>query len=122
LFRYEIRRWRNGAIPDRDEAVASPQRLSHDLTRARRLLELVPQVPALTWGRDELHTGDMWNSNSLTAWLLARSGHDTTTVHPPADGRAPGWRAGIWAAAHDADEVVGPRAAPDEDPLIVTAR
>ena len=45
LFRYEVRRWHNGAIPDLEDAVASPQRLSQDLTRARRLLELVPQVP-----------------------------------------------------------------------------
>ena len=25
----------------------------------------------------------MWNSNSLIAWLLARSGHDTTAIAPP---------------------------------------
>jgi len=107
LFRYEVRRWHNGAIPDLEDAVASPQRLSQDLTRARRLLELVPQVPALTWGRDELRTGDMWNSNSLTAWLLFRSDHDVANLRrPPADGRAPGWRAGLAAAARDAEEVI----------------
>lgn len=109
-FRYEVRRWHNGAIPDVAEAVASPQRLSQDLTRARRLLELVPQVPALTWGRDEFRTGDMWNSNSLTAWLLARSDHDVANLRPPGDGRAPGWRAGLAVAAHAAEEVVGPGA------------
>jgi hypothetical protein len=37
----------------------------------------------------------MWNSNSLTSWLLARSDHDMTQIHPPAHGRAPGWRAGL---------------------------
>ena len=30
LFRYEIRRWRDGVIPDVAEAVDSPQRLSDD--------------------------------------------------------------------------------------------
>src|SRR6478736_1419422 len=54
LFRYEIRRWRDGVIPDVSEAVESPQRLSDDTGRARRLLELVPDVPTPVWGRDEL--------------------------------------------------------------------
>ncbi|HKZ24814.1 MAG TPA: hypothetical protein VJ398_03380, partial [Acidimicrobiia bacterium] len=47
LFRYEVRRWRDGVIPDAGEAVASPQRLSNDPDRARRLLDLVASVPAL---------------------------------------------------------------------------
>jgi len=54
LFRYEVRRWRDGVITDIDEAVESPHRLSDELVRARRLLELVPQVPTPVWGRDEL--------------------------------------------------------------------
>jgi hypothetical protein len=86
-------------ITDVDEAVASPQRVSQDVVRARRLLELVPCVPAVTWGRDELHTGEMWNSNSLIAWLLARTGHEMGPVGPPLHGRAPGWRAGLLLAA-----------------------
>jgi hypothetical protein len=98
-FRYEVRRWRNGCIPDVSEAVASPQRMSADAARARRLLDLVPDFPTFTWGRDELHTGDMWNSNSLIAWLLAASGHDTELVEPPPNGRAPGWAAGLELAA-----------------------
>jgi hypothetical protein len=98
LFRYEIRRWRNGIIPDRGEAVDSPRRVSSDPPRARQLLDLVPSFPTATWGRDEQHTGEMWNSNSLTAWLLARSGHDTNTISPPAHGRAPGWHAGLRVA------------------------
>jgi hypothetical protein len=44
----------------------------------------------------------MWNSNSLISWLLARSGHDTDTVGPPLHGRAPGWSAGLVAAARAA--------------------
>jgi hypothetical protein len=98
-FRYEVRRWHMGIIPDVVEAVASPQLVGHDLARAQRLLELVPQVPAATWGRDELRTGEMWNSNSLIAWLLARSGHDMAGISPPTHGRAPGWRAGLILAA-----------------------
>src|SRR5262245_11403175 len=73
LFRYEVRRWRDGVIPDIDEAVDSPRRLTEDVEVARRLLELVPDVPRLVWGRDELRTGEMWNSNSLISWLLVRS-------------------------------------------------
>jgi|SRR5690242_4915649 len=98
LFRYEIRRWRNGIIPDIAEAVASPQHLSTGIFRARRLLDLAPAFPAATWGRDELHAGEMWNSNSLIAWLLARSGHDTGAIGMPANGRAPGWSAGLIVA------------------------
>ena len=97
-FRYEIRRWRRGRIPDIAEAVDSPQRVSTEHAEAQRLLDLVPSVPALTWGRDELATGDMWNSNSVVAWLLIRSGIGTGAVHLPGSGRAPGWNAGLAAA------------------------
>ena len=98
IFRYEIRRWRDGVIPDVDEAVESPRRLTQDVVLGRRLLELVPQVPTPVWGRDELQAGEMWNSNSLTSWLIARSGLRVESVHPPAGGRAPGWRAGLVVA------------------------
>lgn len=98
LFRYEVRRWRDGVIPDVADAVASPQRLTADAAVARRLLALVPQVPTPVWGRDELRTGDMWNSNSLVSWLLVRSGLDVAAVSLPPDGRAPGWDAGIAVA------------------------
>ena len=76
IFRYEIRRWPGGTIPDVDEAVESPRRLSSDPDVAERLLALVPEVPTPVWGRDELAAGEMWNSNSVVAWLLARSGID----------------------------------------------
>jgi len=98
LFRYEIRRWRDGVIPDVAEAVASPIRLSDDPEPAGRLLELVPEVPTPTWGRDELHTGEMWNSNSTISWLIARSGLDVDAIPLPQRGRAPGWRAGAAVA------------------------
>jgi hypothetical protein len=95
LFRYEVRRWHGGVIPDVHEAVESPWRLSDDLDCARRLLELVSQAPTPIWGRDELHAGEMWNSNSLISWLIVRSGLDVDAIQTPVGGRAPGWKAGI---------------------------
>lgn len=95
FFRYEVRRWRNGAIPDIGEAAELPRHLDTDVARAQRLLDLVPLFPAVTWGRDELHAGEMWNSNSLTAWLLAHSGHHPESIAMPPRGRAPGWSAGL---------------------------
>jgi hypothetical protein len=95
LCRYEVRRWRHGVIPDIAEAVASPKRVSDDPHIAARVLELVPEVPRLVWGRDELRVHDMWNSNSVISWLLACSGVVVEGVHPPEGGRAPGWEAGL---------------------------
>lgn len=95
LFRYEVRRWRDGVIPDRDSAVGGAVPVPTDSMRAIHLLALVPLVPELTWGRDELHLGEMWNSNSLVSWLLAGSGHDVEGLRPPDGGRAPGWDAGL---------------------------
>jgi hypothetical protein len=42
FFRHEVRRWRNGVIPDVSEAVASPRRLSANRAKAQEVLELVP--------------------------------------------------------------------------------
>jgi len=99
LFRYEIRCWRGGAIPDVAEAVESPRRVSDDPALAQRLLELVPLVPRLVWGRDQAAMGDVWNSNSLVSWLLECSGVDAWALHPPQGGRAPGWNAGCVMAS-----------------------
>jgi hypothetical protein len=104
IFRYEIRLWRNGHIPDVAEAVDSPRRLSNNEDRARRVLDLVAQVPTPVWGRDELGTGEMWNSNSVIAWVIARSGIDTESIQPPAGGRVPGWRAGLVVARRQAED------------------
>jgi hypothetical protein len=106
LFRYEVRRWRDGVIPDIAEAVSSV-RVTDDPAQASRILDLVPSVPALVWGRDEGHTGDMWNSNSVVSWLIASAGLDVGRIQPPTGGRAPGWQAGIEIAAHDAVRALG---------------
>ena len=100
-FRYEVRCWRDGVVPDIGEAVDSPRRLTDDAAVARRLLGLAPRLPSLVWGRDELGTGDMWNSNSVVSWLITASGLDVDAIRPPAGGRAPGWAAGVVAARRD---------------------
>ena len=98
IFRYEVRRWRDGIIPDVSEAVESPQRLTDDPDVARRVLDLTAHIPTAVWGRDELGAGEMWNSNSIIAWLIAGSGLSAESIGPPAGGRAPGWRAGLVVA------------------------
>jgi hypothetical protein len=98
LFRYEVRRWRRGSIPDLAHAVGGPRRLSTDPRVARRVLALLPTVPTPVWGRDELRAGEMWNSNSMIAWVLAQAGIATAALHPPPRGRAPGWDAGLEVA------------------------
>ena len=104
IFRYEVRRWLDGSIPDKHAAVESPVRLSEDLTVAGRLLKVVACVPTPVWGRDELRAGEMWNSNSIISWVLSRSGIDLAGIHPPLGGRAPGWDAGPVVAARDHDD------------------
>jgi hypothetical protein len=101
VFRYEIRRWPDGVIPDVAEAVDSPRRLTDDQAVTRRLLDLVPSVPLPVWGRDELRAGEMWNSNSVSSWLLAQCGLGAEWIRPPEGGRAPGWRAGIVVATRE---------------------
>ncbi|HUG83650.1 MAG TPA: hypothetical protein VMM13_03750 [Euzebya sp.] len=95
LFRYELRCWQGGAIPDIDQAVDSPQRLTLDPVLVRRVLDLLPAVPTPVWGRDELGAGEMWNSNSVISWLVTRSGLPMELAHAPSRGRAPGWDAGV---------------------------
>jgi hypothetical protein len=96
-FRYEVRCWPDGVIADVDTAVED-LKVCEDSTQARHLLELVPTVPVITWGRDELGVGEMWNSNSVISYLLAISGIGTVAIRPPAGGRAPGWDAGLQCA------------------------
>ena len=85
-------------IPDAEEAVESPRPVTDDPSLAQRVLDLVPLVPTPVWGRDQLGAGEMWNSNSLTSWLLEGAGLDGESIPMPAGGRAPGWRAGLVVA------------------------
>lgn len=50
IFRYEVRRWREGTIADAEEMVEGPQRLSDDDSKARHVLALAEIVPAHVWG------------------------------------------------------------------------
>src|SRR6202140_1950753 len=99
MFRYEMRRWRDGVIPDISEAVDRPRRLSSELSDARRILELMPLMPVPQGGRGQLGTGEIWNSTSMIAGLVARPGLEVNSIRPPAGGLAPGWNAVVVAAA-----------------------
>jgi hypothetical protein len=114
IFRYELRCWRDGVIPDVAEAVESPRRLSDDPERALGLLALTTSLPTPVWGRDELHAGEMWNSNSVIAWLITRAGLDAEAIQPPTGGRAPGWNAGLVVARRQVTQ--GGRGKPSERP------
>jgi hypothetical protein len=98
LFRYEVRCWPDGQIPDLEFAVGSPVTLATSPDLADRLLDTVQFVPPLTWGRDERGFDDMWNSNSVVAFVLTMAGLTANELQPPRKGRAPGWRAGLLAA------------------------
>jgi hypothetical protein len=98
LFRYEIRCWPGGIIPDLAFAVASPVELTNAPADIDAVVDIVARVPTPVWGRDELGAGEMWNSNSVVSWVLARCKLLDRAGSPPERGRAPGWRAGIVAA------------------------
>jgi hypothetical protein len=117
LFRYEVRCWPEGRIPDLDQAEAGPLRLTSDPDCAQRIIATLPSIPTPTWGRDELHTGDMWNSNSVIAWVLMRSGVDASNIHPPPRGRAPGWSAGVRVASRKCESASDP--VPDVNSSVV---
>ncbi|PTU58049.1 hypothetical protein SAMN04487781_1830 [Cellulosimicrobium cellulans] len=97
-FRYEVRCWPHGAIPDREHAVGPPVVVTSDPAAVGRLLRAVRGAPPLTWGRRPPGASEMWNSNSLVAWSLVRAGLGADHV-PPDGGLAPGWGAGVRVAA-----------------------
>lgn len=97
-FRYEVRRWPNGTIPDLSYAIESPVLLTSNPWVIERLLEQLPEAPTPVWGRDELRAGEMWNSNSIVAWALTRVALEDAAGLPPNGGRAPGWNAGVEVA------------------------
>jgi len=95
VFRYEIRRWQGGTIPDLASAVGSPVPLTSDPALVMQALAAVQSVPTAIWGRDQLRAGEMWNSNSVVAWVLTQVGLIDRAGQPPRHGRAPGWDAGV---------------------------
>ncbi|MCC9197807.1 hypothetical protein QNO08_06610 [Arthrobacter sp. zg-Y820] len=107
LFRYEVRCWPHGILPDRRHAAGKPVEFTLTADAASALLDRVAAVPPHTWGREVSGSTDMWNSNSLCSWLLTGAGIDAGALHPPNGGRAPGWAAGI--AAFRTGQAPGPR-------------
>jgi hypothetical protein len=105
VFRYEVRRWLDGVIPDLGFAIDSPVVLTTDRDSVMTVLDVVPDVPTLVWGRDEARTGDMWNSNSVVSWALEGAGLADRAGPPPRGGRAPGWEAGLAVAGRLRSEV-----------------
>ncbi len=84
LFRYEVRCWPGGSVPDLAWAVER-RRATTDPQVAAALLAAAPGVPVRTWGGRARGDRDMWTSNSVVAWLLAAAGLD-----PPASRAAAG--------------------------------
>src|SRR5581483_3893868 len=109
IFRYELRRWLDGTIPDLPYAVDSPVQITEDVAVITDVLALLAEVPRPVWGRDELRAGEMWNSNSVVSWVLERAGVLEMAGAPPRNGRAPGWDAGV---------VVARRRSLSEDPFV----
>jgi len=52
FFRYEVRCWSDGILPDRAWAVDSPVSFPFSVIEAESLLARVGAVPRFTWGRD----------------------------------------------------------------------
>lgn len=102
FFRYEVRCWPDGELPGRGWAQCGDAPVSQDAAVARTLVSRSGTVPLLTWGRSVPGARDMWNSNSVVAWLLTIAGADVSAVVPPDGGWAPGWQAGIAKAAASA--------------------
>ena len=98
VFRYEVRRWRDGEVPDLRFAIASPVPITADRELIQQVLDLVALVPTPVWGRDEMRAGEMWNSNSVVSWVLTTAGVVARAGDPPGKGRAPGWDAGVTVA------------------------
>lgn len=96
-FRYEVRCWEDGIIPDLEFAT-TPLPVGEAADTAERVVAAVDAIPAHRWGRDDLGVGEMWNSNSVISFVLATAGVPVVDLDPPTDGRAPGWTSGIAAA------------------------
>ena len=98
VFRYEVRLWGDGTIPDLRYAVRSPIRVDgrsrhHDCGRLPFASRGDPDL-----GCDELQAGEMWSCNSIISWVLTSAGANLDAFSVPLGGRAPGWQAGVTVA------------------------
>jgi len=84
IFRYAIRRWRGGHIPDVTEAVDSPRRLGTHADQARRVLEAVSQDPTPVWGCDELGAGEMRRHRLISCRCGSETRLEVRVVQTPA--------------------------------------
>ena len=92
LFRYEVRRWRNGVIPDVACAIASPVPAARTDPRpvAQRVLELLSQlsIPAPVWGRTNCTRARCGTPTPSPPGCSPRA-----ATRPPASSRHPSGRA-----------------------------
>ena len=101
VFRYEVRCWRDGSIPDLGAAVGGPMPADERSPRSPATCStLVADRPTCRCGgATSYDAGEMWNSNSMIAWLIAgRGAAGGATCDRRPDGRAPGWAAGLEVA------------------------
>lgn len=101
LFGYQLLCQPGDRLPDEEWATVGPTRLTEDCGVVQRVLEVAPTVPRHVWGRRVRGTGEMWTSDSVISWVLARSGIDLSAMSPPDGGRAPGWSAGLAVARRE---------------------
>ncbi len=80
-FRYEIRCWPDGRIPTSPTLSTAPSASPRTPPSPGACSNSLRPSRGWVWGRGETHAGEMWNSNSVTAWLLARSAIDVRLAH-----------------------------------------
>ena len=102
FFRYEVHCWRDGVIPTGTTRSVIPRCVSNDPDDRRSHPGPRSAVP-------NAHDGVATTSAPGTCGTPTRSlpgccpgrGSRTADVHPPRNGRAPGWRAGLVASGAD---------------------
>ena len=116
LFRYEIRCWRDGTIPDAAAAVDSPDASAPTRPGPAECSSSCRPSPSLPGAATSSHRRDV--ELQLADRLAARPKrprHRAARFQPPVGGRAPGWSAGLVVAARaEADSLMmagnrGPR-------------
>jgi len=88
LFRYGLRCTPGGTIPDLAYAVGGAVHVSGDPAVAARIVALAPQVPRLTWGRDEagMHMHEDWPARFAEAGFAVESERRfVIALQPPPD-------------------------------------